>query len=251
MARPQPAAAIADLGVGQSEPHEEGHGDGHDIGRSEGLEPDGYLLSVLSEAVAAVEGAGIPYVLMGGIGSAAFGRPRSTHDIDFFVRPESARPVLEALAAAGFDTEERDPRWLFKGYKHDMLVDVIFRSSGDIYLDEEMLARSTVESFGSCRARVIPPEDLVVIKAVTRRRARASSLVRRTRAHRRWRARLGLPGEPGPPSRDETCALPAALRHVRRPGRPVAAREGALRRCGRGVTGPRARTPPRGHDDDR
>ncbi len=167
MARPQPAAAIADLGVGQSEPHEEGHGDGHDIGRSEGLEPDGYLLSVLSEAVAAVEGAGIPYVLMGGIGSAAFGRARSNPDIDFFVRPESARPVLEALAAAGFDTEERDPRWLFKGYKHDMLVDVIFRSSGDIYLDEEMLARSTVESFGSCRARVIPPEDLVVIKAVT------------------------------------------------------------------------------------
>lgn len=120
----------------------------------------------LSEAVAELERAEVPYLLMGGMGSATLGRPRWTHDIDFFVRPEGADAALEALAAAGFDTERRDPRWLFKGYKYGVLVDVIFRSAGDIYLDDEMFSRSRVVDLGSCRCRLIPPEDLLVIKAV-------------------------------------------------------------------------------------
>ena len=45
-------------------------------------------------------------------------------------------------------------------------MDVIFRSTGDIYLDDEMLARSTIEEFKGLRLRVVAPEDLVVIKAV-------------------------------------------------------------------------------------
>jgi predicted nucleotidyltransferase len=128
---------------------------------------DDDFLRALGEAAEALEHASIQYVLMGGVGSAAFGRPRWTHDVDIFVRPEDAHGALEALAEAGFKTEERDPRWLFKAYKYDVLVDVIFRSSGNIYLDDEMLERSTVGQFGPYNARVIPPEDLLVIKAVT------------------------------------------------------------------------------------
>lgn len=128
---------------------------------------DGAFLDTLVDAVGALDAAEVPYLLMGGVGAATFGRPRSTHDIDVFVRPESARPALKAMASAGFDTEERDPRWLYKAWKHGVLVDVIFRSAGDIYVDDEMLARSTVEDFGRCSCRLIPPEDLLVIKAVT------------------------------------------------------------------------------------
>jgi hypothetical protein len=42
---------------------------------------------------------------------------------------------------------------------------VIFRSSGDIYLDDEMLARGTVRPYGGTTPRIISPEDMVVIKA--------------------------------------------------------------------------------------
>lgn len=124
-------------------------------------------MAALSDAVRAMEGAGIPYLLMGGVGSAVSGRPRLTDDIDLFVAPGEGRPALDALEAAGFSTEERDPRWLFKGWKYDILVDVIFRSSGDVYLDDEMLERGTYHDIGDCRARVMAPEDLIVIKAIT------------------------------------------------------------------------------------
>jgi predicted nucleotidyltransferase len=128
---------------------------------------EGRFLTVLSEAVAALDAKQIPYLVMGGISSATHGRPRGTNDIDLFVEPENARLTLEALAAAGFTTEETDPRWLYKGFKDDILVDVIFRSTGDIYLDEEMLAHARVVDVRGCAVRTIAPEDLLIIKALT------------------------------------------------------------------------------------
>jgi predicted nucleotidyltransferase len=125
------------------------------------------FLGVLRDAIAALEDKGIPYVLMGGISSATLGRPRGTNDIDLFVEPDSARLTLDALETSGFTTEETDPRWLYKGFKDDILVDVIFRSTGDIYLDEEMLAHARVVDVRGCACRIIAPEDLLIIKALT------------------------------------------------------------------------------------
>ncbi len=127
---------------------------------------DDRFLDVLYEASAALEAGGVDYVLMGGVGSAAVGRPRWTHDIDFFVRPEDARHVLGLLEDEGFTTEETYPDWLFKGFKHGILVDVIFKSAGGIYLDDEMLERSSYGEFKGQKVRLIAPEDLIVIKAV-------------------------------------------------------------------------------------
>jgi predicted nucleotidyltransferase len=125
------------------------------------------FLSVLRDAIAALEDKSIPYVLMGGISSATLGRPRGTNDIDLFVEPDNARLTLDALEASGFTTQETDPRWLYKGFKEDILVDVIFRSTGDIYLDEEMLAHARVVDVRGCPCRIIAPEDLLIIKALT------------------------------------------------------------------------------------
>ena len=56
---------------------------------------DGDLfLTVLDEALAAVRGAGVPFLLIGGIGSAVYGRDRSTRDIDLFVRKMERLYVL-------------------------------------------------------------------------------------------------------------------------------------------------------------
>jgi predicted nucleotidyltransferase len=127
---------------------------------------DGDLfLNVLDEALDAVEEAGIAYVLIGGIGSAVFGRDRGTRDIDLLVRPEAARKVLAVLDERGFETEEFAEHWLFKARKHGVLVDVIFRSTRDILLGEEMLQRSRLMPFRDRTVRVAPPEDLVVMKA--------------------------------------------------------------------------------------
>lgn len=124
------------------------------------------FLAVLDDVTALLDEHGYPYVFMGGIASAAVGRPRLTHDIDLFVRPDDAREVLAALEKAGFDTEEKFPHWLFKAFKRGLLVDIIFRSSGDIYLDEEMLGRAPTMNFKGRQLPLIPPEDLMVMKAL-------------------------------------------------------------------------------------
>jgi predicted nucleotidyltransferase len=124
----------------------------------------------------------IPHLFMGGVASAALGRPRWTHDIDLFVGPEDARRTLALLAEHGFETQETDPEWLFKALKEDVLVDVIFLSDGRVSLDEEMAARARWAEVQGIRLPVIGPEDLIVIKA----------LVHKERSPRHWFDALAL-----------------------------------------------------------
>ena len=84
-----------------------------------------------------IEEAQIPYAIMGGIAVKELGRPRVTHDIGLFVRPDDASEILSILGKSDFQTEKRDPVWPFKAWREDVLVDIIFKSSGDIYFDEE------------------------------------------------------------------------------------------------------------------
>jgi Uncharacterised nucleotidyltransferase len=133
---------------------------------SEGPTQQGTFREVLTDAIEAMEQDNLSYLVMGGLGAATVGRPRQTHDIDLLVAPGAAGAALRALDRAGFRTQETDPRWLYKAFKHDVMVDIIFRSAGDIYLDDEMLRRSTITDVDGCAAPVTAPEDLIVIKAV-------------------------------------------------------------------------------------
>ncbi len=140
------------------------------------------FLRVLRETAKALSAARVPHVFMGGLASAALGRPRWTHDIDVFVRPEDSRRVLDVLASTGFTTQETDPEWLYKALKDEVLVDVIFRSSGSVVLDEEMVTRARRATVAGMEVPVIPAEDLIVIKA----------LVFKERAPRHWYDALAL-----------------------------------------------------------
>jgi predicted nucleotidyltransferase len=127
---------------------------------------DGAFFAVLVRGLAALDDAGVAYGLLGGVASAALGRPRFTQDIDVFLRPGDAGRALDVLAAAGFETERTDPGWIFKATRDGILIDVIFRAKREIYFDHEMAARCRYADFQGLRVRVIAPEDLLVIKAV-------------------------------------------------------------------------------------
>lgn len=105
-------------------------------------------------------------LFMGGVGAATLSRPRITDDIDLLVHPEDVAELLEHLGDRGFSTRTVDPTWLAKAHRHGVLVDVIFRSTGDIYLDAAMLDHAREEEHKGRRVRVVGPEDLLVIKAV-------------------------------------------------------------------------------------
>jgi predicted nucleotidyltransferase len=124
------------------------------------------FLEVLGDALRTADQSGLPYLLVGGVASGILGRPRWTHDVDLFVRPQDARTMLRVFADAGFRTEETDPVWLYKAWKHNVLVDLIFYGTGGIYLDDDMLAHSSVREFKGYHVRIPSPEDLIVIKAL-------------------------------------------------------------------------------------
>jgi predicted nucleotidyltransferase len=124
------------------------------------------LTEVMSEAVQALEKDAIAYVLIGGQASALLGRPRCSSDVDILVTPDDAPLALEALGRAGFSTEQVNPHWLYKAFRRDVLVDLLFKTRGEIYLDDEMLRRSTIRRFHGTHVRVVPPEDLIVMKAI-------------------------------------------------------------------------------------
>ncbi len=120
---------------------------------------------VLEEVVAAMEESGLGYAFIGGIASGGMGRPRSTYDIDLFVRPEDAEKALRALQKSEFNTDKTDPQWLYKAFKENILVDVIFKSRGEIYFDSEMNKRAIHAEFHGRKLRFVAPEDLLIIKA--------------------------------------------------------------------------------------
>jgi hypothetical protein len=79
--------------------------------------------------------------------------------------PEEADLAIKALEAHGFKVEKTDPTWLYKGFKDNILVDVIFKSKGEIYLDSEMYQRMITAPFHGKQLRLVSPEDLLIIKA--------------------------------------------------------------------------------------
>jgi predicted nucleotidyltransferase len=132
--------------------------------------PEDVFLRVLDATLLALERERTPFLSIGGIASTILGRPRWTGhggaDIDVFVKPQDNHRARDALQRAGFDTEETFPQWLFKASRDGVVVDIIFKSSGDIFLDDEMLARSSIGEFKGRKIRVAPPEDLLIMKAV-------------------------------------------------------------------------------------
>jgi predicted nucleotidyltransferase len=145
------------------------------------------FVRVLKESVHAVEDAGIPYVMIGGIPSSVMGRNRWTEDgadIDFFVKAQDAHHTLDVFRETGFLTKEAEPHWLYKATKDRVVVDVIYRSSGDIYLDDEMVERSFEGEFKSVPVRLVAAEDLIVMKAIAHREETA----------RYWHDALGILG---------------------------------------------------------
>ncbi|HEY9288937.1 MAG TPA: nucleotidyltransferase [Candidatus Dormibacteraeota bacterium] len=155
---------------------------------------------VLKEAVSTVGAAGYRFLVLGGLASSLVGRPRWTHDIDFLVRPDDAAGVLRVLRETGFETEETDPVWLYKAFKQDVMVDVIFMVTGGIYLDQEMEQRAVLRDYDGIAIRIPSAEDQVVIKAIVHREETSrhwfDALAILGRAELEWeyllhRARLG------------------------------------------------------------
>jgi hypothetical protein len=117
----------------------------------------------------------VPYALGGAYAHYAFtGVWRDSKDMDVFVRPRDVRRLLDAFAAAGYDTELRDPRWLAKVHSPPHLLDILFavRHMTRLRISDEWLRTSVAARFLGVPTRILRPEEIIATKAYIANRDR-------------------------------------------------------------------------------
>jgi hypothetical protein len=122
---------------------------------------------VLREAIELIEDEGAPYLAAGSIASTHHGRPSTIDDIDLMVDPTDAKRILKSFEAAGYDTEETYPNWLYKATKGDITVDLIFEMEETMHLDEAMLRHGSMHEVEGTTVRLMSAEDFIVSQAMS------------------------------------------------------------------------------------
>ncbi len=121
------------------------------------------LINSLKTATAALEAAGIPHLLGGGLGCWARGGPPSSNDVDLMLRAEDAERALSTLARTGMRTERPPEQWLFKAWDGDVLIDLIFEPAG-VRITDQVLERGDELSVAGMYIRVMALDDIFVTK---------------------------------------------------------------------------------------
>jgi hypothetical protein len=107
------------------------------------------LIDTMKRACAALDDAGVPAMLGGGLATWARGGPPTDHDVDFYLRETDAPRALEVLEAIGMTTSTPPEGWLLKAHddSHDesVLVDLIFRPAGGPIGDEHFQRATPME----------------------------------------------------------------------------------------------------------
>ncbi len=126
------------------------------------------ILETFKRSAAALQDAGVPFALGGGLACWARGGPETQHDIDYMVRPEDAERALDALEEAGFKPEKPPENWLYKAHDGEVLIDLIFDPQGGP-VDDEILGRAEELEVQAVRMSVMTLEDVMVTKLLALR----------------------------------------------------------------------------------
>ena len=126
------------------------------------------------EAMEVLNRAGVPFLVGGAF---AFihqaGIDKSTKDLDIFARPRDVQRLLEACAAAGYETDLVFSHWLAKIRSSEGFIDVIFNSgNGVAAVDDEWFEHATAGEVLSVPVKIAPPEETVWSKAFVMERER-------------------------------------------------------------------------------
>jgi predicted nucleotidyltransferase len=148
-------------------------------------QPFAEIEHALKRAAAALNQAGVPFLLGGSLASWARGGPETRHDLDLMIRPEHVEPSLEALSEAGMQPERPPEDWLVKAWDGDTLVDLIYCPKG-LPMDDDVFARGEELSVLGMEIRVMALEDVMATKlmALTEHSLRYEGLLQIARALR-------------------------------------------------------------------
>ena len=130
--------------------------------------------AAFARALRTLNDTGIPYVVGGAFAKHAYtGVWRNTKDLDIFLKPDDLKTALEALAAAGYETEVTIEHWLAKATRAPYFVDLIFGAGhGQLAIDDGWFEHSRPVTIAGVQTRLIPLEELIVSKAYIAERYR-------------------------------------------------------------------------------
>ncbi|MDQ4075570.1 MAG: nucleotidyltransferase family protein [Chloroflexota bacterium] len=112
----------------------------------------------------------VRFALGGGLAFSAYTRRlRNTKDMDLYVLPEERDAMIEATRDAGYkdyyEEEPYDREWIYRGYRDDVIVDVIWKMANyRAEVDEAWLTRGPEVEIRDTRLRLLPPEELIWAK---------------------------------------------------------------------------------------
>jgi hypothetical protein len=121
------------------------------------------VCATLKKTAAALQDAGVPFMLGGGLAAWVRGGPESDHDLDYMLRPEDAEHALAALVEAGLRPERPPERWLLKAWDAEVLVDLIFQPASGTVGDGEFERAEVIEVLAQ-EMPVMSLEDVLVTK---------------------------------------------------------------------------------------
>jgi Uncharacterised nucleotidyltransferase len=139
----------------------------------------------MKRGAGALQEAGVPFLLGGGLACWARGAPKTEHDVDFLVRPDDAERAQQALVSVGMRPEKPPEGWLLKVYDEDVLIDLIFHPQGGP-IDDAAFERADDLEVYATRLRVAALEDVLTQKllALSEQQPDYSSVLELTRSLR-------------------------------------------------------------------
>jgi hypothetical protein len=131
-------------------------------------------LSARARAIEVLSNAGVPFVVGGAYAFFTYtGIYRDTKDLDLFPRQVDAERALEVLSADGWRTERTDEVWLYKAFKGEYFVDLIFSSgNGVATVDDLWFEHARRGEVMGHDVLIAPVEEMIWSKAFVLERER-------------------------------------------------------------------------------
>ncbi|OPY62836.1 MAG: hypothetical protein A4E57_03884 [Syntrophorhabdaceae bacterium PtaU1.Bin034] len=122
--------------------------------------------AVFAKWLSVLNDARVPYLVGGAFAVHKYtGIWRYTKDLDLFLKPANLRQALDALSAAGFDTEVRDRYWLAKANKDPYVLDLIFSVAYSyIVIDDAWFESKRTDMVAGIEVPLIGVEELIASK---------------------------------------------------------------------------------------
>lgn len=152
---PDPSGRLLDMSIWHPKP-----GTRMDMTPNDSFAP---LADACRVGVAALRGAGVPFLLAGSFAAWARGGPQPGKDLDFMVRPGDAEAALAALEDAGMTPERPPEEWLVKAWHGEAMIDIIFRPTG-LQITDEVFARAQLIPVLAVETPVMALDDVLVTK---------------------------------------------------------------------------------------